>query len=69
MSSVLMPFFLLSILNTSLIVLFSLFAYTPIPFGGLSRNVSNIMDYPNSRLILDAVLSLKKSDLLSHLQD
>ena len=39
-SSVLAPFFLLSILNTSMLVVFSLFAYTPIEFGGLSRDVS-----------------------------
>ncbi|KAL5527640.1 hypothetical protein ACEPAG_6441 [Sanghuangporus baumii] len=42
MSSVLMPFFLLSILNTSMLVVFSLFAYTPIPYGGLSRNPEEI---------------------------
>ncbi|KAH8118605.1 MFS general substrate transporter [Phellopilus nigrolimitatus] len=42
MLSVLKPFFLLSILNTAVIVVFTLFAYTPVTSGGLSKNPQEI---------------------------
>lgn len=40
--SVLLPFSILSVLNTSMIAIFSLFAYTPIHQGGLSRDPEEI---------------------------
>lgn len=41
MFSVLAAFFLLSVLNNAFVVVFALFAYTPVKTGGLGLSVRN----------------------------
>ncbi|PAV21280.1 MFS general substrate transporter [Pyrrhoderma noxium] len=64
--SVLLPFSILSILNTSMIAVFSLFAYTPVHEGGLSRDPEEIGFAIASSGIIGAIIQVIVLPKLQH---